>query len=171
MGIPRQCSSKKPACLCRRHKRCRSEIQVWSLGGGNGNPFQYSCLENSIDRRAWWATVYGVAKSWTWLSTHTHMRAHTHTHTHTPYIHLITASLSMDPTADLELIFSPKSSEQGPRGSPMHLGTRQDPYMPELLVTGPPTADPTVNYMTLIPNNKVCSLCLGILSGKKLTRT
>ena len=77
----------------------------------------------------------------------------------------------MDPTVDLELIFSPKSSEQGPRGSPMHLGTRQDPYMPELLVTGPPTADPTVNYMTLIPNNNVCSLCLGILSGKKLTRT
>ena len=30
---------------------------------GNGNPFQYSCLENSMDRGAWWAIVYGVAKS------------------------------------------------------------------------------------------------------------
>ena len=33
-----------------------------SLGGGNGNLLQYSCLENSMDR-AWWATVHGVAKS------------------------------------------------------------------------------------------------------------
>ena len=39
-----------------------------SLGEGNGNPLQYSCLENSMDRGAWWATVYGVAKSQTRLS-------------------------------------------------------------------------------------------------------
>ena len=32
---------------------------------GNGNPLQYSCLENTMDRGAWWATVHGVAKSWT----------------------------------------------------------------------------------------------------------
>jgi len=32
-------------------------------GIGNGNPFQYSCLENSTDRGAWWATVQGVAES------------------------------------------------------------------------------------------------------------
>ena len=32
------------------------------LGEGNGNPLQYSCLENSMDRGAWWATVHGVAK-------------------------------------------------------------------------------------------------------------
>ena len=38
-----------------------------SPGGGHGNPFQYSCLENPMDREAWWATVPGVAKSWTWL--------------------------------------------------------------------------------------------------------
>ena len=31
-------------------------------GEGNGNPFQYSCLENPTDRGAWWATVHGVAK-------------------------------------------------------------------------------------------------------------
>ena len=36
-----------------------------SPGEGNGNPFQYSCLENSTDRGAWRATVHGVAKSWT----------------------------------------------------------------------------------------------------------
>ena len=34
-----------------------------SPGEGNGNPFQYSCLENSMDRGAWWATVHGVTKS------------------------------------------------------------------------------------------------------------
>ena len=34
---------------------------------GNGNPFQYSCLENPMDRGAWWATVHGLAKSQTWL--------------------------------------------------------------------------------------------------------
>ena len=34
-----------------------------SPGGGNGNPFQYSCLENPMDRGAWWATVHGVTKS------------------------------------------------------------------------------------------------------------
>ena len=36
-----------------------------SPGEGNGNPLQYSCLENPMDRGAWWATVYGFAKSWT----------------------------------------------------------------------------------------------------------
>jgi len=45
------------------------------LGGspevGNGNPLQSSCLESSMGRGAWWATVHGVAKSWTRLSTHT----------------------------------------------------------------------------------------------------
>ena len=35
---------------------------------GNGNPLQYSCLETSIDRGAWRATVHGVLKSWTQLS-------------------------------------------------------------------------------------------------------
>ena len=39
-----------------------------SPGGGHGNPFQCSCLENPMDRGAWWATVHGVAKSWTGLS-------------------------------------------------------------------------------------------------------
>ena len=39
-----------------------------SPGEGNGNPLQYSCLENFMDRGAWWAAVHGVAKSQTQLS-------------------------------------------------------------------------------------------------------
>ena len=39
-----------------------------SPGEGNGNPLQYSCLENLMDGGAWWATVHGVTKSWTRLS-------------------------------------------------------------------------------------------------------
>ena len=39
-----------------------------SKGEGNGTPLQYSCLENPMDRGAWWATVHGVAKSQTQLS-------------------------------------------------------------------------------------------------------
>ena len=51
-----------------------------SIGEGHGNPLQYSCLENSMDRGAWWATVHGIAKSWTRLSdSHslTHLPIHT----------------------------------------------------------------------------------------------
>ena len=44
--------------------------------GGNAYPLQYSFLENFMDRGAWWATVHGVAKSQTWLSTHTHTDTH-----------------------------------------------------------------------------------------------
>ena len=40
-------------------------------GEGNGNPFQYSCLENPMDGGTWWATVHGVAKSQTGLSNFT----------------------------------------------------------------------------------------------------
>ena len=44
-----------------------------SPGGGNGNPLQYSCLENPMDRGAWQATVHGVSKSWTCRKKNTNM--------------------------------------------------------------------------------------------------
>ena len=62
------------------------EMWVWSLGQEipwrrNGNPLQYSCLENPMERGAWQAAVHGVAKSRTWLSNWAqHTRTHTHTH-------------------------------------------------------------------------------------------
>ena len=43
-------------------------ILTHTYGEGNGTPLQYSCLENPMDRVAWWATVHGVAKSQTRLS-------------------------------------------------------------------------------------------------------
>ena len=43
-----------------------------SPGGGHGNPLQYSCLENPMERETWWTTVHGVAKNWTRLKWHTH---------------------------------------------------------------------------------------------------
>ena len=60
----------------------------WSPGGENGNPLQYSCLGNPMDRGVWQPTVHGVAKSWTqlsdWVVTHTkcvYIYIHIHTHT------------------------------------------------------------------------------------------
>ena len=47
-----------------------------SPGEGNGNPLQYSCLENPMDGEAWWATVHGVAKSRTRLSDFTFIDFH-----------------------------------------------------------------------------------------------
>ena len=44
-------------------------LKAWLIGEGNGNPLQYSCLENPMDRGAWGgAAVHGVARSWTRLS-------------------------------------------------------------------------------------------------------
>ena len=45
--------------LSRKRKIRKPKVK---FGDGNGNPFHYSCLENSVDRGAWWATVHGVAK-------------------------------------------------------------------------------------------------------------
>jgi len=53
--------------LCANAGIKRDAVSIPELGrsseGGNGNPLQYSCLENPMDRGAWWATVHGVAKS------------------------------------------------------------------------------------------------------------
>ena len=59
-----------------KHLPAMWETQVQFLVGKipwrrNGSPLQYSCLENSMDGGAWWATVHGVAKSWTRLSNFT----------------------------------------------------------------------------------------------------
>ena len=52
-----------------------------SPGGGYGNPLQYACLENLMDRGAWQGTVHGIAESdMTQATVYTHTHTHTHTH-------------------------------------------------------------------------------------------
>ena len=59
-GLPWWLSGKEPTCNAEDMSSIRGSER--SPGGGNGNPLQYSCLGNSMDRRAWWATVPGVTK-------------------------------------------------------------------------------------------------------------
>ena len=70
MGFPRRLSDKKKKFAC----SARASGDVSSIPGlerspkgGHGNPLQYSCLENPMDRGTWQVTVHRVAKSWTWL--------------------------------------------------------------------------------------------------------
>ena len=58
-------------------------------GEGNGNPLQYSCLGNSMDRGALWAIVHRVAKE---SDTTKYIHTHTHTHTHTQVQYIILSS-------------------------------------------------------------------------------
>ena len=65
MGFPGSSDGKEPAC---------SAGDFGSTPGlrrspeeGKGNPFQYSCLENPMERGAWWVIIHGAAKSWTRL--------------------------------------------------------------------------------------------------------
>ena len=65
MGSPGGASGKEPAYQCRGVGLIPGLGR--SPGRGHGNPLQCSCLENPMDRGAWWATVHGVTKSWTRL--------------------------------------------------------------------------------------------------------
>ena len=66
MGLPGGSDSKESAC------NAGNTDSIPGLGSspgeGHGNPLQYSCLKNPMDRGAWWATAPGVAKSQTQLS-------------------------------------------------------------------------------------------------------
>ena len=63
VGIGSACNARDPDSILGSGR---------SSGEGNGNPFQYSCLDNPMDGEAWWATVHGVAKSRTQPSDFTH---------------------------------------------------------------------------------------------------
>ena len=60
MGFPSGSDSKESACNAGDLNSIPGLGR--SPGEGNGNPLQYSCLENPMDRGAWWATVHGVAR-------------------------------------------------------------------------------------------------------------
>ena len=61
MSLPGGSDSKESAC--NTGDRGLIPVSKRSPGEGNGNPLQYSCLENSMDRGAWRATIYGVTES------------------------------------------------------------------------------------------------------------
>ena len=69
MGFPGSSEGKESACNAGDLGLIPGSGR--SPGGGNGNPLQYSCLENSMDRGAWQATVHGVVKSWHNYATNT----------------------------------------------------------------------------------------------------
>ena len=61
--------------------------------GGHGNPLQYSCLENSMDRGAWWVTAWSQRVDHNWSDV-----THTHTHTHTKYHQVLRRADSLEKT-------------------------------------------------------------------------
>ena len=104
--------------MAQRLKRLPAMLENWvrslgsvpgsgrSPGEGNGNPLQYSCLENSMDRGAWRATVYGVSKSWTRLSDFTSLHF---TSLHSTSLCFSLTAFSLYPTSKSQL----ESSQKG----------------------------------------------------------
>ena len=87
VGLPQGLSSKESTCNTGTAGDMSSVPgRGGSSGGGCGNPLQYSCLENPMGRGTWWATVYGMAKSWIWLK-----RLSTHIH---PFMDLLAVCIS-----------------------------------------------------------------------------
>ena len=79
MGFPCDASGKEPICQCKLDTRDTGSVPGLggSSRGGHSNPSQYSCLENPMDRGAWWATVHRVTQSWIQLKgPSTHVRQH-----------------------------------------------------------------------------------------------
>ena len=124
-------SYNRASLVAQRLKRLPAMRETWvrslgqedSPGEGNGNPLPYSCLENPMDRGAWWATVHEVAKSQTRLSDFTSLHFTSHHiilgsplclsvffwHDHTDFEDfLISSYLFFAP--DLESAISPRNS-------------------------------------------------------------
>ena len=80
-----------------------------SPGGGNGNPLQYSCLENPMDRGAWGATDYVDTKSWTQLSIYAHIFVPGHT---------AWRAASLFPHQEMNPALSNENAESSPQDRP-----------------------------------------------------
>ena len=121
-GFPGGAGGKEPACQCRLEVRDTGSILGLgrSPGGGHGNPLEYPCLENPMDRGAWRA-VHGVSQSWTGVkqisTACTHSAKATHTQSHT-YTHITFISFSHPPQAA-----SPSLSPHSPTHTHSHTHT------------------------------------------------
>ena len=62
IGLPWWNSGKESACQCRKQERLLIPASEGCPGGGNGNPLQYSCLGNPLDRGTWTASIRGVSR-------------------------------------------------------------------------------------------------------------
>jgi len=87
-----------------------------SPGEGSGNPLQYSCLENPMDREAWWATVHAIAKSRTRLSSFKSLKKKKKKHLH-HRSELIYQGYFSDSNANILLILFREKSKAD-RGKP-----------------------------------------------------
>ena len=68
LALPRWLSGRKSALRCKSRRRQGFDPWVRKIPWRRKwQPFQYSCWDSPMNRGAWWATVYGVAKNWTWL--------------------------------------------------------------------------------------------------------
>ena len=75
-GLPRWLSGKESTCRCMGGRRCGSHPWVGKIPWRRKwQPLQDSCLENYMDRGAWWTIVHVVENGWTQLSTHIHAYA------------------------------------------------------------------------------------------------
>ena len=89
-----------------------------SLGGGHGNPLQYSCLGNPMDRGAWWTIVHGVTESNT-----TEETQHTHTHSHEWGMLATMVTMGLVPSGQSEM-FQSENQKLGSSNEWMGLGSR-----------------------------------------------
>ena len=91
-------------------------------GGGHGNPLQYSCLENPVDRGPWQATIRGVTKS------RTEQKRLSALCTHTQVFHVCTRFLSAA-TAEAQALSSAHVASAAMRGKPAHLPGAPCPHL------------------------------------------
>ena len=102
-----------------------------SPGEGDGNPVQYSCQDNPMDRGAWLATVHWVWRvrhDWARACTHTHTHTFLHTHTHT---HTFLTSSRKDVSAKRDHVFSMFSSTRE-EGDPTKKGSLHISCLPNI---------------------------------------
>ena len=151
-GLPRWCNGKEPICQRRRCKR--HEFDPW-VGMINGHPLQYSCLENPMDRGAWWAPIHGgsqkVRHDYTCMSSF-----------------VLKKFTSFWNTLCLEILFQPAYRpwhEVSPNSPSWALGHSGTPTPSEILPITPPAA------LVLFYNRRCCCpVCGGWISSLLLPR-